>query len=107
MSNKLEDLGKSMELAGQIEMIKLGALLVDTDYLETAILSIRKQASFEDSAAVLNPRWNPHTSGLLTVQANTLQHLLQFIEGLKRCDELKQEKAKHTDAQDEISKMFI
>lgn len=106
MSNKLSDLGKSLNLAAAIDMIKMSAMEVDEEYLKHCIDTFRKQASFEDSAAVLNPRYNPDKSSLLNIQADTMQHLLSFVEGLKKCQELK-DKVAHGDAlREDIQKLF-
>lgn len=91
MSNKLEDLGKSMDLAQVIEFIKGLIPMIDMEHLQTAIKTFRDQSSFEHSAAVLNRRYNPKKPDLLLVQAETMQHLFDFIEGLKECQRLKDE----------------
>lgn len=107
MSNKLEDLGKSMELAGQIEGIKAFAMMMDLDHLRESIKHFREQASFQDSAAVLNPRYNPKKSQLLDMQATALENLLGFVERLKKCQEMKDSIKQDDAVRDEIEKMFF
>lgn len=107
MSNKLEDLGKSMELAMHIEGIKTHAFMMDLDYLKVAEEAFRRRASFQDSAAVLNPQYHPDKSNLLRLQAQALHHLHQFIETLKLCEEKKQQTNRHADQIAEIQKLFI
>lgn len=94
MSNKLEDLGKTLQdkstdLATMIDMIKIAIYGIDMEHLKNAIKTFYNQASFQESAAILNPSYNPVKNDLLKQQAKSLQHLYDFIEGLKKCDELK------------------
>lgn len=107
MSNKLDDLGKSMELAGQINMIKSILFGMDEEHLKQAIDAFRNQASFQESAAVLNPRHDPQKSNLLYVQATTLECLLQFWNGLKNCEELKGQIAENDKNREAIESMFF
>lgn len=107
MSDKLEDMGKSMELAGQINMIKSILFGIDEEHLKQAIEAFRKQASFQDSAAVLNPRYDPQKSNLLNVQAATLEALLSFWNGLKNCEELKGKIKQNDKVREEIDALFI
>lgn len=107
MSNKLEDLGKSIELAGQINIIKVVLFQINEDHLKQSIEAFKNQASFQDSAAVLNPRYNSDKSDLLRVQANTLQSLLAFWEGLKECERLKGKMADNDKNRAAIESLFI
>lgn len=107
MKNKLEDLGKSMELGSQIGMIKLVLFQIDEAHLKQSIESFKSQASFQDSAAVLNPRYDTTKSRLLNAQANTLQKLFEFWEGLKRCEELKAEVVKNEANRSAIESLFF
>lgn len=107
MDNKLEDLGKSMELAAQINMIKGVLFQMDEEHLKQAINTFRNQASFQDSAAVLNPRHDSIKNELLRVQANTMQSLMDFWNGLKKCEELKDVIAQNEANRKQIESMFF
>jgi hypothetical protein len=107
MSNKLDDLGKSLELANQINVIKSVLFGVDEEYLKHCIETFRNQASFQDSAAVLNSRYDPTKSTLLNVQAATLETLLSFWNGLKKCEELKGKIAQNDKNRETIESMFF
>jgi len=107
MSNKLEDLGKSMELAGQIEIIKSILFGVDEEHLKNSIEQFRSQASFQDAAFVLNPRHDSTKTELLRVMADSLQHLLGFWDGLKKCEELKRQIAGNEAMRSQIESMFF
>lgn len=105
-SNKLEDYDKALELAGQIEMIKSVAITIDWEYLKEVAARFIIQASFEDSAAVLNLNYSPTKSTLLMQQADGLNHLASFVESLKKCQELKDKIASENSQRSEIMKMF-
>jgi len=106
MSNKLEDYSKSLELAAQINAIKPIIIEMNLEWLGHMIDRFQEQASFEASAAVLNPRYNPEKQSLLQVQAKTMSHLLNFIEGLKECDRLKLNVAAYEHQMDEVAILF-
>lgn len=73
---------KSEELASHIEGIKLNLLFVDVDYAKEVSKSMRQQASWQDSAAVLNPMYNPDKQNILLLykQAEMLDCIVKFIE---------------------------
>lgn len=106
MAHNLEEYGKSLDLAAQINAMKPIIMDMDLQWLGTMIDRFQDQASFEASAAVLNPRYNPEKQELLKVQAKTMSHLLNFVEGLKECDRLKLNVAAHENKLDEIAKLF-
>lgn len=96
-----------MELAGHIDAMKFIIYQIDMEHLRSAIEVFKNQASFQDSAAVLHPSYNPVKTQLLRQQTKALQHLADYIDALKECDELKK-KASETDAQrDNIHKLFV
>lgn len=107
MSTKLEDLGKSMELAGQIEMIKSVLFTMDVEHLKAAIKAFRDQVSWQDSAAVLNPSYDSTKSKLLYLQSKTLQALLEFWDGLQQCQQLKDTIAINDANRKEIESLFF
>jgi len=106
-SNKLEDYGKSLDLAQQIEMIKSITMTMDLEYLKACSEKFRDQASWQDSASVLNPSYNPTKSDILRKQAQTMGYLLQFVNGLKECQELKDKAALEDSQRSKIMEMFF
>lgn len=106
MAHSLEEYRKSLDLAAQINAMKPFIMEMDLGWLKEMIIRFNNQAAFEQSAAVLNPRYNPEKQDLLMVQASTMQHLYNFIQGLKECDRLKLNVAAHENRQDEIAKLF-
>ncbi len=103
-ADKLE---KSKELAHKIEMIKL--ILInpmqpfDIKHAENAVIELRSIASAQDSAAALSRRYNPAKSKLIYQQAETMHHLNEFIKGLQKCQEMKDQIAKNEKFMDDIS----
>jgi len=106
MSNKLEDYGKAEELAMVIEMMKPFILSMDLDYAKEVAEEFRKQASFEDSAAVLNPLYNPLKPRIIRKQSESLTLLINFVESLKEIQGMKDQLAKEQATQQDIMKMF-
>ena len=98
---------KSQELADSIIGLKFSLFTVDVDYAKAVIHSMRKQASFQDSAAVLNPLYMPEKSDLIRMQANMLEHLIQFIELGKEVDQMKGSIAQAEANRNNILKMFM
>ena len=98
---------KSIELAEQINSIKLLLYGVDIDYAKECVTEMKSQASWEDSAAVLNPMYNPEKSNLIRKQADMLNHLVQFLEAGKEVDEMKKSVNKYAQHQQNIMKMFM
>ena len=106
MSNNFDEYGRSLDLAAHINAMKPIIMDIDLEWLEIMITRFQEQASFEESAAVLNPNYNPEKPPTLKVMAITMSHLLNFIEGLKECDRLKLNVAAYEKQRDEISKLF-
>lgn len=108
MKNKIEiTQEKSQELADCINNIKIPLLYMDIEYAKAAAEQMIEQASFQDSAAVLNPMYNPEKSDTIRKQAKMLQHLISFIEIGKEVDEHKKSIANHSNQQEKIIKMFV
>lgn len=98
---------KSQELADHINGIKLILFFVDVEYAKAVVKAMRKQASFQDSAAVLNPTYMPEKSDLIRKQAEMLEHLVQFIELGKEVDQMKASIARTDETRSKILKMFM
>lgn len=97
---------KSEELAECINSIKMMLWIMDIAYAKEAVEAMRNQASFEDSAAVLNPMYNPEKTRLITEQAKMLEHLIQFVEIGKQVDEMKKSVNQYSENQRKIMQMF-
>lgn len=98
---------KSEELASHIEGIKLNLMFVDVEYAKEVSKSMRQQASWQDSAAVLNPMYNPDKQDILYKQADMLDCIIKFIELGKETDAMKK-RADQLDAmQQNVMKMFM
>ena len=107
MSNNLEHYGKSLQLALAIENMKPFIQEIDLEFASEMATRLMNQASFEDSAAVLNPAYTPRKSELLRAQGRAMCTLVKFILILKECSEMKVELAQTDAARSEIAKMFI
>lgn len=98
---------KSEELASHIEGIKLNLMFVDVDYAKEVSKSMRQQASWQDSAAVLNPMYNPDKQNILYKQAEMLDCIIKFLELGKETDAIKKKVAQVDAMQQNVMKMFI
>lgn len=98
---------KSEELASNIEGIKLFLMSVDLDYAKEVSKSMRQQASWQDSAAVLNSMYNPDKQNILRKQSEMLGCIIKFIELGKETDAMKKKVAQVDAMQQNVMKMFI
>lgn len=107
MSNKLGDLQKSYELADIINKMKPFLNEMDLDYARSAIAHMQEVAGFNDSAAVLNPHYDPAKTDLMYVQCQALSKLVEYVELLKKCDQLKATVGRNNQQRSEILKFFL
>lgn len=98
---------KSEELASHIEGIKLNLLFVDVDYAKEVVKYMRDKASWQDSAAALNPMYNPDKQNILRKQSEMLDCIVKFIELGKETDAMKKKVAQVDAMQQNVMKMFI
>lgn len=98
---------KTQELTNTINSIKIPLFFMDLDYAKEAAEQFRKQASWQDSAAILNPRYSPTQSKILYMQSEALGLLVKYVETLKEVDKLKHNLSLERSAQDDIMKMFM
>ena len=102
---------KSLQLAQFIEMMKpsihLITELIGTEYLEKLAVEFHNRASFQESALVLNPSHNPRKDELLRENAKCIKFLKEFIDSMKRCDELKAQIQSDGEVRDRINSMFL
>jgi len=100
----LED---SMELALLINGMREFLVAIDIDYLRLAVKEIANKAIMYDSTAALNRSYNVTKSNLLSVQSRALKKLLEYIEELKKFDELKEKVVREEKLQDNIEQLFL
>lgn len=82
---------KSEDLAMKLELAKIYLFQIDLEYAHFAASEIRKDASWTDSTAALNRNYDPKKSQILYTQADALMCLVDFINGLKDVQKLKDE----------------
>lgn len=108
MENELStDQEKAQELANIINMIKMPLLNVDLSYAKQAAIDMHNRASFLDSAAVLNPLYNPLKSDIMRRQAKSLTLLIGFIEELHEIQKMKDQLTQEQAAQQDVMKLFM
>lgn len=98
---------KSIELADRINSIKMILFLIDVEYAKQVSKQMMDQGNWQDSAAVLNPSYDPLRSDIIRKQARMLNHLTQFIELGKEVDEMKAQEIRNKQNMDKISRMFM
>jgi len=98
---------KAQQLAFQIQVLTMAIRNIDLEFTRECSKDLRSQASFQESAAVLNPSHPFEANELLYEQARSLDHLVSFVNSLKRCDEIKAKLAEKKITQDKIKSLFI
>jgi hypothetical protein len=93
-------------LAEQVNNIKFILFQIDREYLDEVIKKWDDQASFEDSAAVLNPLYRPEKTDVLREQGKSLRLLRDFHESLIKCQEAKDKDAAAKISQDKLKSLF-
>jgi len=68
---------------------------------------LRSQASWQESAAILNPSYPLSKNDVIREQAAALKHLGNFIASLKKCQELKAKVKAEIDTKDAVAAMFL
>lgn len=95
------------DLAGKIKVINAVLYSADIDLLKKSAEDMARQASWQDSAAVLNPRYNPKKSENLRLSAKALSLLAEYHETLVEITKLKADIATEDEHYDKIAKMFM
>lgn len=98
---------KSMEQAAVISMVNVFLHGLDLEYCQALVKKLHEQAGRQEGLAVLLPRHPQVGNDLLRSQAIALDHLVQYIQYLKACDELKKQLKHELTVQDSIAKLFI
>lgn len=98
---------QSEELAMHIDLMKAIIQAMDLEYAKLAAKEMMEQAHWQDSAMVLNPSHIPAKTQLLMKQAKSLCKLVEFVEMLRECDQLREEVERNEAVRDKINKLFI
>jgi hypothetical protein len=98
---------KSEELAALIELMKPYIQLIDIDYANAVYKAMKDQASWQQSASVLNPSFDSVRNDLLYTQAQCLKAMITFISLAKECDQLKSQIQHNQEARNKVAALFI
>jgi len=79
---------KSEEQAEIIKMLAMPVSMLDIEYLKELAETMRSTASWQESAAVINPTYNQKRNDLLRRQADALEALVKYSDALARCRDL-------------------
>ena len=79
---------KSEEQADIIKVLALPVSMLNIEYLKELAKEMRKTASWQERAAILNPNYNQKKNDLLRVQADALEALVKYSDALAGCREL-------------------
>lgn len=92
----------------QIELIKVHCVQIDLDYANEMVYSLIAEASKQDALLTLCPAQSILAGNeLLHEQAHALRHLINFIDSLKKCSELKEKVAELKNNEALIQSMFL
>lgn len=98
---------KSEQQADIIKMIALPVIMLDTEYCTEAAKDMRRQASFQQSISILNPKHSPTKDSIVYKQADALMHLVKYVESLKEIEELKSRLRIEEEQQAKIAELFL
>jgi transketolase len=98
---------KSQEQANIILALAFFVQRLDIDYLREAEKDFIKQASWQESAAILNPSYPLEKNEVLREQANALKSLCDYADSLKKIDELNKKIALREQALNRINRNFV
>lgn len=98
---------KSKDLALQIELIKAQIQGIDLDYLEGCCIEFKHRALIQSAASPISRSYDFKKSELLQEQSRSMQCLLDFIDSLKKCDELKRAVERNKLAANNIENLFL
>jgi hypothetical protein len=98
---------KSEELAALIELMKPYIQLIDIDYANAVYKAMKDQASWQQSASILNPSYDNVKNDLLYTQAQCLKAMITFISLAKECDQLKGMIQQNEQNQRKVAALFI
>lgn len=99
-------LEKSTEQARIIMLINTHLSFLDLDYLQKFVESVKNNASFKESAIILNPSYNLDKIQLERTQACAAQLLIDYAKKLHEVEEIKKKIQLTEQQQSEINKLF-
>lgn len=98
---------KSEELAALIELMKPYIQLIDIDYANAVYKAMKDQASWQQSASILNPSYDSVKNDLLYTQAQCLKAMITFISLAMECDQLKNAVKQNQLNHNKVASLFI
>jgi len=98
--------GDTLQLAANIEMLKMSLFLIDFEYLKKVAEEFEKRISLRDSASILIPNFSHAESDFHHEQSKAMGILIKLIESLKRCDELKLKADHDKQTRQHINELF-
>lgn len=102
-----KNLKNSMDQAATISVIGMYMPLLNTEYLRSCASDFLVQAGKQESLAVLNPMYLQEKNELLREQAKAINTLCNYVDSLKKIDELKVKIKAKDDTAREIANLFI
>jgi hypothetical protein len=97
---------KSQEQASVLSIIAMMTQQLDPEYLIEVSNQLSEKSQRMDSMAVVVTRYNPDKSRLLESQAKALRSMVEYINALKKCDELRDSIRSNEAAREEIDSLF-
>lgn len=97
----------SEEQAEVIKSISMLVLALDTDYCLEIVKDMRAQAQRQRSMAVLNPNHPELKNQILDKQASALKSLCDYVNQLKKVEELKKQLAIEELNRQQIAGLFL
>lgn len=98
---------KSQQQANIIRPIGILAGALDVPYCRQAAEDMIDQAARQHSMSVLNLRYQPLKTDILHQQGRALRLLCDYVDALKKVDELREKLNAAERAQVEIDKLFL
>lgn len=97
---------KELQLALQVRQLKQIIANMDLEYVKKSADGMMGQASWQDSAAVLNPSHPLEANDLLRTEGKALLKFIEFADLLKQCEKSYKEVKEIRENMDDINKMF-
>ena len=98
---------KSQEQANIIQMIALYIEGIDTEYCTQAAKEMKKQVTFQESIAVLNPSYLPTKNDILNLQLEDLEYLINYTKISRKIQKLRLKLKTEEENQNNINDLFL
>jgi hypothetical protein len=98
---------KSQEQANLIQMIALYIEGIDIEYCTKAAEEMKKQVTFQESIAVLNPSYLPTKNDILNLQAEALEYLINYTKISRKIQKLRKKLKTEEENQNNINDLFL